>query len=43
LAAGSSGLLDNLDDIAVKPLNRKLIEMSDTEAERRAAADPYAA
>ena len=31
-----------LDDIPVKPLNRKLIEMSDEEAERRAAADPDA-
>jgi uncharacterized protein (DUF4415 family) len=26
----------------VKPLNRKLIEMSDAEAQRRAAADPDA-
>lgn len=33
---------ENLDDIPVKPLNRKLIEMSDEEAERRAAADPDA-
>ena len=32
----------SLDDIPVKPLNRKLIEMSDEEAERRAAADPDA-
>jgi uncharacterized protein (DUF4415 family) len=32
----------NLDDIPVRPLNRKLIEMSDAEAERRAAADPDA-
>jgi len=30
---------ESLDDIPVKPLNRKLIEMSDEEAERRAAAD----
>ncbi len=33
---------ENLDEIPVKPLNRKLIEMSDEEAERRAAADPDA-
>lgn len=33
---------ESLDDIPVKPLNRKLIEMSDEEAERRAAADPDA-
>jgi uncharacterized protein (DUF4415 family) len=33
---------DSLDDIPVKPLNRKLMEMSDEEAERRAAADPDA-
>jgi len=32
----------SLDDIPVKPLNRKLVEMSDEEAERRAAADPDA-
>ena len=31
-----------LDRIPVKPLNRKLVEMSDAEAERRAAADPDA-
>lgn len=29
----------SLDHIPVKPLNRKLIEMSDAEAERRAASD----
>ena len=33
---------ENLDDIPVKPPNRKLNEMSDEEAERRAAADPDA-
>jgi uncharacterized protein (DUF4415 family) len=33
---------ESLDDIPVRPLNRKLIEMSDEEAERRAAADPDA-
>jgi uncharacterized protein (DUF4415 family) len=33
---------NSLDDIPVKPLNRKLIAMSDIEAERRAAADPGA-
>ena len=33
---------NSLDDIPVKPLNRKLIEMSDEEVERRAAADPDA-
>ena len=33
---------DSLDQIPIKPLNRKLIEMSDEEAERRAAADPDA-
>jgi uncharacterized protein (DUF4415 family) len=33
---------NSLEDIPVKPLNRKLIEMSDAEAERRAAADPDA-
>lgn len=33
---------ESLDDIPVKPLNRKLIEMSDEEVERRAAADPDA-
>jgi uncharacterized protein (DUF4415 family) len=33
---------ESLDDIPVKPLNRKLIAMSDEEAERRAAADPDA-
>ena len=33
---------NSLDDIPVKPFNRKLIEMSDEEAERRAAADPDA-
>src|ERR1700691_4001948 len=32
----------SLDEIPVKPLNRKLIEMSDEEVERRAAADPDA-
>lgn len=32
----------SLDDIPVKPLNRALIEMSDEEAGRRAAADPDA-
>jgi len=32
----------SLDDIPVKPLNRKLIDMSDAEVERRAAADPDA-
>ena len=32
----------SLDDIPVRPLNRRLIEMSDEEAERRAAADPDA-
>lgn len=32
----------SLDEIPVRPLNRKLIEMSDEEAERRAAADPDA-
>jgi uncharacterized protein (DUF4415 family) len=30
----------SLDEIPVRPLNRKLIEMSDEEVERRAAADP---
>jgi uncharacterized protein (DUF4415 family) len=29
----------SVDDIPVKPLNRKLMAMSDAEAERRAAAD----
>lgn len=33
---------DSLDDIPVRPLNRRLIEMSDAEVERRAAADPDA-
>jgi uncharacterized protein (DUF4415 family) len=33
---------ESLDDIPVRPLNRKLIEMSDKEVERRAAADPDA-
>ena len=33
---------ESLDEIPVKPLNRKLIEMSDEEVERRAAADPDA-
>ena len=33
---------NSLDDIPVKPLNRELIEMSDEEVERRAAADPDA-
>jgi uncharacterized protein (DUF4415 family) len=33
---------ESLDDIPVKPLNRKLIEMSDDEVRRRAAADPDA-
>ena len=32
----------SLDEIPVKPLNRKLIAMTDEEAERRAAADPDA-
>ena len=32
----------SLDDVPIKPLNRKLIEMSDEEAARRAAADPDA-
>jgi uncharacterized protein (DUF4415 family) len=34
---------DSLDDVPVRPLNRKLIEMTDAEVERRAAADPDAA
>ena len=34
---------NSLDDIPVKPLNRKLIEMTDEEVERRAATDPDAA
>jgi len=33
---------ESLDDIPIKPLNRKLIEMSDEEVRRRAAADPDA-
>jgi uncharacterized protein (DUF4415 family) len=33
---------DSLDDVPVRPLNRKLIEMSDEEVARRAAADPDA-
>lgn len=33
---------DSLDDIPVKPRNRKLIAMSAAEARRRAAADPDA-
>jgi uncharacterized protein (DUF4415 family) len=33
---------ESLDEIPTKPLNRKLIEMSDAEVERRAAADPDA-
>lgn len=33
---------ESLDDIPVKPINRKLIAMSGAEAERRAAADPDA-
>jgi uncharacterized protein (DUF4415 family) len=33
---------ESLDDIPVKPRNRRLIAMSDAEAERRAAADPDA-
>jgi len=33
---------ESLDDVPIKPLNRKLIEMSDAEAGRRAAADPDA-
>lgn len=33
---------ESLEDVPVRPLNRKLIEMSDAEAERRAAADPDA-
>ena len=32
----------SLDEIPIKPLNRKLIAMTDEEAERRAAADPDA-
>jgi uncharacterized protein (DUF4415 family) len=32
----------SLDEIPVKPLNRKLIAMSDEEVQRRAAADPDA-
>lgn len=32
----------SLDAIPLRPLNRKLIGMSDAEAERRAAADPDA-
>ncbi|MBM3530773.1 MAG: BrnA antitoxin family protein [Alphaproteobacteria bacterium] len=32
----------SLDEIPVKPLNRRLIAMSDAEAERRAASDPDA-
>jgi uncharacterized protein (DUF4415 family) len=32
----------SLDEIPVRPLNRRLIEMSDEEVERRAAADPDA-
>ncbi len=32
----------SLEDIPVRPLNRKLIAMSDVEAARRAAADPDA-
>ena len=32
----------SLDDVPVRPLNHKLIAMSDTEVERRAAADPDA-
>jgi uncharacterized protein (DUF4415 family) len=32
----------SVDDIPVKPLNRKLIAMNDAEARRRAAADPDA-
>jgi uncharacterized protein (DUF4415 family) len=32
----------SLDDIPVKPLNRRLIAMTDEEVERRAAADPDA-
>lgn len=33
---------ESLDDVPVRPLNRRLIEMSDAEVERRAAADPDA-
>lgn len=33
---------ESLDDIPRKPLNRRLIEMSDEEVERRAASDPDA-
>jgi uncharacterized protein (DUF4415 family) len=33
---------ESLDDVPVRPLNRKLIEMTDEEAERRAKADPDA-
>jgi uncharacterized protein (DUF4415 family) len=33
---------ESLDDIPVRPLNRRLIKMSDAEAQRRAAADPDA-
>lgn len=32
----------SLDDVPVRSPNRKLVEMSDEEAERRAAADPDA-
>jgi uncharacterized protein (DUF4415 family) len=32
----------SLDAVPVRPLNRKLRDMSDAEAERRAAADPDA-
>lgn len=32
----------SLDEIPVRPLNRKLVDMSDEEVERRAAADPDA-
>lgn len=34
---------NSLDDVSVKPLNRRLIAMSDAEVERRAATDPDAA
>jgi uncharacterized protein (DUF4415 family) len=34
---------NSLDDIPVKPLNRRLIAMSDAEVERRVATDPDAA
>jgi uncharacterized protein (DUF4415 family) len=33
---------DSIDDVPIRPRNRRLIEMSDEEAARRAAADPDA-